>query len=31
VERLVRRWIQQRADDETFAGWVLRASEDDLK
>jgi sulfite reductase (ferredoxin) len=30
VERLVRRWIQQRADDESFAAWVVRASEDDL-
>jgi sulfite reductase (ferredoxin) len=31
VERLVRRFTAQRADDERFAQWVLRAEEDDLK
>jgi sulfite reductase (ferredoxin) len=31
VERLVRRWLAQRADGETFASWVLRADEEDLR
>jgi sulfite reductase (ferredoxin) len=31
VERIVRRWLEQRSDDEAFASWVIRASEDDLK
>jgi sulfite reductase (ferredoxin) len=31
VERIVRRWLAQRADDEAFATWVLRATEDDLR
>lgn len=30
VERVVRRWLAQRADDETFARWVARAAEADL-
>jgi sulfite reductase (ferredoxin) len=31
VERVVRRWLEQREDDETFATWVARADEDDLR
>jgi sulfite reductase (ferredoxin) len=31
VERVVRRWLDQRDGDEAFAGWVLRAAEDDLR
>ena len=31
VERLVRRWLEQRADDEPFAAWVHRAAEEDLR
>lgn len=31
VERLVRRYLQQRAAGERFAQWVSRAAEDDLK
>jgi sulfite reductase (ferredoxin) len=31
VERIVRRWLAQRADDEAFASWVLRAEEADLR
>jgi sulfite reductase (ferredoxin) len=31
VERIVRRFTEQRADGERFAQWVLRAEEDDLK
>jgi sulfite reductase (ferredoxin) len=31
VERIVRRWLAERADDETFATWVVRATEDDLR
>jgi sulfite reductase (ferredoxin) len=31
VERIVRRWLAQRADDEAFASWVVRATEDDLR
>jgi sulfite reductase (ferredoxin) len=31
VERVVRRWLEQRADGEAFAAWVTRAAEDDLK
>jgi len=31
VERVVRRWLEQRADDEAFATWVARADEDDLR
>jgi sulfite reductase (ferredoxin) len=30
VERVVRRWLAQRSDDEAFATWVLRADEADL-
>ncbi|WP_304441426.1 nitrite/sulfite reductase [Kineosporia sp. R_H_3] len=30
VERVVRRWLDQRADDESFAAWVARADESDL-
>ncbi|MDN5750867.1 MAG: nitrite/sulfite reductase, partial [Pseudonocardia sp.] len=30
VERVVRRYAEQRAGDERFAQWVRRASEDDL-
>ena len=30
VERVVRRWVAQRADGETFATWVTRADETDL-
>jgi sulfite reductase (ferredoxin) len=31
VERVVRRFDQQRARGERFAQWVTRAAEDDLK
>ncbi|GAA2776654.1 nitrite/sulfite reductase [Saccharopolyspora taberi] len=31
VERLVRRYLDQREDGERFAQWVARAEEDDLK
>jgi sulfite reductase (ferredoxin) len=31
VERIVRRWLAQRADDEAFASWVVRAQEADLR
>ena len=31
VERLVRRWLDQRQGDEAFASWVLRAEEEDLQ
>jgi sulfite reductase (ferredoxin) len=31
VERVVRRFVDQRASGERFAQWVLRAEEDDLK
>jgi sulfite reductase (ferredoxin) len=31
VERIVRRWLVQRADDEAFATWVIRADEADLR
>jgi sulfite reductase (ferredoxin) len=31
VERVVRRWLEQRTDDEPFAAWVLRADEADLQ
>jgi sulfite reductase (ferredoxin) len=31
IERLVRRFVLQRTEDERFAQWVLRAEEDDLK
>ncbi|MEB3367908.1 nitrite/sulfite reductase [Saccharopolyspora mangrovi] len=31
VERLVRNYLDQRADGERFAQWVARAEEDDLK
>jgi sulfite reductase (ferredoxin) len=31
VERVVRRYDEQRADGETFAQWVQRAEEEDLK
>ncbi|MBI4943580.1 MAG: nitrite/sulfite reductase [Actinobacteria bacterium] len=30
VERVVRRWLDQRADDESFAAWVARADETEL-
>jgi sulfite reductase (ferredoxin) len=30
VERVVRRWLEQRHDGETFARWVVRADERDL-
>ena len=30
VERVVRRWLDQRVGDETFQQWVLRADEADL-
>jgi sulfite reductase (ferredoxin) len=31
VDRLVRRFVEQREPDERFAQWVVRAAEDDLK
>jgi sulfite reductase (ferredoxin) len=31
VERVVRRFVEQRTDDERFAQWVMRADETDLK
>jgi sulfite reductase (ferredoxin) len=31
VERLVRRWLQQRGDDEAFAAWVARADDENLR
>ena len=31
VERVVRRWLEQREDDEAFATRVARADEDDLR
>jgi sulfite reductase (ferredoxin) len=31
VERIVRRWLDQRSDDEAFATWVLRADEAELR
>jgi sulfite reductase (ferredoxin) len=31
VERVVRRWLDQRKDGETFAGWVARADDADLQ
>jgi sulfite reductase (ferredoxin) len=31
VDRLVRRFVEQRTEDERFARWVLRAAEDDLR
>jgi sulfite reductase (ferredoxin) len=31
VERIVRRWLDQRRDDEPFAEWVVRADEADLQ
>ena len=30
VERVVRRWLEQREGDETFQSWVLRADEADV-
>jgi sulfite reductase (ferredoxin) len=30
VERVVRRWLAQRGDGETFARWALRADEQAL-
>jgi sulfite reductase (ferredoxin) len=30
VERVVRNWLEQREDDESFSTWVLRAAEEDL-
>jgi sulfite reductase (ferredoxin) len=31
VDRLVRRFVEQRTEDERFAQWVLRADEEDLR
>jgi sulfite reductase (ferredoxin) len=31
VDRVVRRFLEQRTEDERFAQWVTRAAEDDLK
>lgn len=31
VERLTRRFLEQRADDESFAQWAHRAEEDSLR
>ncbi|MFN8075907.1 MAG: nitrite/sulfite reductase [Kineosporiaceae bacterium] len=31
VERVVRRWLDQRTADEAFAEWVVRAQEEDLQ
>jgi sulfite reductase (ferredoxin) len=31
VDRIVRRFLEQRTEDERFAQWVTRAAEDDLK
>jgi sulfite reductase (ferredoxin) len=31
VERVVRRWLEQRAGEESFAEWVTRAPESDLQ
>jgi sulfite reductase (ferredoxin) len=31
VERVVRRWLNQRKDSETFASWVTRADDADLQ
>ena len=31
VDRLVRRYVEQRTEDERFARWVLRAAEEDLR
>ncbi len=31
AERVLRRWLDQRADDERFADWVLHADEEDLR
>jgi sulfite reductase (ferredoxin) len=31
VERIVRRWLEQRSDDEAFASWVVQAEEADLR
>nr|WP_269330136.1 nitrite/sulfite reductase [Kineosporia babensis] len=31
VERIVRTWLKQRTDEESFAAWVIRADEADLK
>jgi sulfite reductase (ferredoxin) len=31
VDRVVRRFVEQRTDDERFAQWVTRAAEEDLK
>ena len=30
IERLVRRYLAERADEETFAQWARRADEGDL-
>ncbi len=30
VERILRRWLDQREDDESLTTWLLRADEDDL-
>ena len=31
VERVVRRWLEQRTDGEEFADWVARTAEEDLR
>jgi sulfite reductase (ferredoxin) len=31
VERVVRAWLRQRGDDESFSAWVIRAAEEDLQ
>ena len=31
VERLVRRWLDQRGADETFSSWVHRVDEEELR
>ena len=31
VERLVRRWLDQRAGGETFSSWVHRVDEEELR
>jgi sulfite reductase (ferredoxin) len=31
VERVLRRWLSERADDESFATWVLRADEEAVR
>ncbi len=31
VERIVRRWLKERSDGETFAAWVLRADDEAIR